>query len=250
MVEVVNSFLENLIQAISIAKKDAKIYYFKPPVIMFGIVFPVFLYFAFSIGRRVPSAMLIPGIAAIITFFGSSSIEAVAFTLERRTGTLDRLLAAPVPFNTIILGKSFASFAFGFILSLIFVITVIPFTGFTIINPILFVIGVAISSLTFAAFGMPLSVYARELPETMMPLNVIRLPMIFVCGVFIPVETMPIPLQIVAYLLPLTYSVDALRQATTGSIIIHTFLIDMVALILFFIALQMLSTRMLKKTIP
>jgi ABC-2 type transport system permease protein len=42
--------------------------------------------------------------------------------------------------------------------------------------------------------------------------NFFRFPMVFLCGVFFPVTAMPAVLQAVGFLLPLTYSVDALRQ--------------------------------------
>ena len=43
-----------------IAKKDARVYYLKPPVISFGIVFPFFFYLAFAAGRSVPVADMCP----------------------------------------------------------------------------------------------------------------------------------------------------------------------------------------------
>jgi ABC-2 type transport system permease protein len=42
--------------------------------------------------------------------------------------------------------------------------------------------------------------------------NFFRFPMIFLCGVFFPVSSMPFPLPIISYLLPLTYTVDGLKH--------------------------------------
>jgi ABC-2 type transport system permease protein len=44
-----------------IAKKDAVIYYLKPPVVSFGIIFPLFFYLAFAAGRNVPAQNMVPG---------------------------------------------------------------------------------------------------------------------------------------------------------------------------------------------
>ncbi len=64
-----------------IAKKDALIYYLKPPVISFGIVFPLFSYLAFAAGRSVPTEMMVPGIVAMALFFTASAIgPLVAFS--------------------------------------------------------------------------------------------------------------------------------------------------------------------------
>jgi ABC-2 type transport system permease protein len=46
--------------------------------------------------------------------------------------------------------------------------------------------------------------------------NFIRFPMMFLGGVFVPVDSLPTALQVVARVLPLTYSVEALRTALTG----------------------------------
>jgi len=35
-----------------IAKKDAAVYYLKPPVLSFGIIFPAFYFLAFAAGRE------------------------------------------------------------------------------------------------------------------------------------------------------------------------------------------------------
>jgi len=86
----------------------------------------------------------------------------------------------------------------------------------------------------------------------MMPLNVIRLLMVFLCGAFISLEEtfafMP-SLQFIAYFLPLTYSVEALRQATFGAVQYPTLLIDFVGLASFSIAFAALAIKLLKRTL-
>jgi ABC-2 type transport system permease protein len=43
--------------------------------------------------------------------------------------------------------------------------------------------------------------------------NFFRFPMIFLCGVFFPLKSMPLILQVIGFGLPLTYSVDVFRQS-------------------------------------
>lgn len=50
--------LEQLKRAFAICKKDVRIYYLKGPVIIFGILIPVFLFAAFLIGRDLPPQIL------------------------------------------------------------------------------------------------------------------------------------------------------------------------------------------------
>lgn len=46
--------------------------------------------------------------------------------------------------------------------------------------------------------------------------NYFHFPMLFLRGVFAPLSAMPGALVVVAYCLPLTYAVDALRHALAG----------------------------------
>jgi ABC-type multidrug transport system permease subunit len=60
---------------------------------------------------------------------------------------------------------------------------------------------------------------------------------------------MPTFLQVLAYAMPLTYSVDLLRQAMTGSINTQMFFIDMGVQIFFSVFFLAVTVWMLKKTI-
>ena len=51
----------NLTAAWAVARKDMRIYYLRPGNLMFGVLFPVFLFFSFAVGRDLPAAVLIPG---------------------------------------------------------------------------------------------------------------------------------------------------------------------------------------------
>ncbi|MDA8219314.1 MAG: ABC transporter permease, partial [Dehalococcoidales bacterium] len=74
-----------------------------------------------------------------------------------------------------------------------------------------------LSCLAFAGLGSLVSVSVREVCEAQTLANFFRFPMIFLCGVFLPVASLPGVLQPVAYALPLTYAVDGLRGALLGA---------------------------------
>ena len=77
--------------ALVVAKKDARIYYLKPPVISFGIVFPLFFYLAFAAGRPLPVAQMVPGILAMALFFTASAVGPLVTPWERQARTYERL---------------------------------------------------------------------------------------------------------------------------------------------------------------
>lgn len=241
------AWIEDLKRAVYIAEKDVKIYFLKGPNLIFGLLLPVSLFLSFAIGRNVDLAFAIPGLVAIAAFFGAGAIQAIALPLERRTGTFNLLLTAPISLFAIVLGKALAGFIYGVILSLAYTLIMIPFSPLP--NLPLFFVGILFSSFTFSAFGLLLSAPFRDIPQAMPPATVVRIAMIFISGVFIPLVAMPTFLQVLAYAMPLTYSVDSLRQAMSGSINTQMFLVDLAAQVFFSLVFLAVTVWTLKKTI-
>jgi ABC-2 type transport system permease protein len=232
-------------KAACIAKKDAKIYYFKPQILGFGILIPAFVYLSFSLGREIPSDLLIPGLVGMVSLFGASSVEAISITIEKQTETYEFLQIAPVSTTTIIFGKSLAGSAFGIMLSLVTAVGAALLSGGRIANPIFFVVALIMGAFAFSALGMLFAAAAKDMPTANMSLTALRLPMIFVSGVFIPIESLPLQLRVVSYLTPLTYVIDALREAMMVPSI--WFAMDLLALLVWIIVLQAVAVIVLNK---
>lgn len=96
-----------------IALKDMKAYYFKPPNISWGMLFPFVFILAFYLRNPVDFAHLIPGLLSLSLLFGTTSMEAIVITFERMTGALERLMLYPVSATVIILGKIAGGAFFG-----------------------------------------------------------------------------------------------------------------------------------------
>ncbi len=236
-------------KAFYIAEKDAKVYYFKAPNFTYGLLIPVSLYLAFSMAGNISSTMIVAGLTSLVILFGTMSIEAVAVVLEKQTGTFDRLLAAPISLFSIVLGKSLAGFFFGLILAGAVLFPLAVISGIAILNSLLAVIAIAFTSIAFSAMGIVASAYAKWVPEAQMVSNFIRFPMVFLAGTFATLETYPFQLQIIARFLPLTYSVEALRNSITNSAVTYTYAIDIGALALFTVLFLAVATVILKKRI-
>jgi ABC-2 type transport system permease protein len=88
--------------------------------------------------------------------------------------------------------------------------------GLSIKHPFYFIFTILLSGLAFSLLGILISVGVKEVFEAMTLSNFFRFPMIFLCGVFFPVSSMPFPLPILSYLLPLTYTVHGLKQCLLG----------------------------------
>ena len=230
-----------------IVLKDLKAYYFKPPNISWGILFPLVLALAFTLRKPSGLSDLAPGLVAMSALFGTTSMEAIVITFEKRIGALERLLLAPISLETILIGKVLGGSIFGLMISSIMTVISIEFLGVSVKHPSLFAISLLLTVLTLSALGSLVAVSVKEVFEAQTLSNYFRFPMIFLCGVFLPVESMPAPLQWLAYTLPLTYSVNALRQTFVGPLRHGDLAFNIAALTLFFLLFMTVATRLLKK---
>ena len=83
-------------------------------------------------------------------------------------------------------------------------------------------VGISImGTLTFLAMGYMLSAFAKT-QETIMPLlMVVQFPMMFLSGIFFPVEIVPGFMRPIMNAIPLTYLGDSLRQVMVNSSALH-----------------------------
>ena len=233
--------------ALYIAEKDVKIYFFKAPNLIFGIFLPVVLYLAFAMGRTIELSIVIPGLVAMAIFFGTGAIQSVSLPLERRTGTFKMVLSAPLTLSTVMIGKTLAGFFYGIVLASIYSVMIFLFIPISHVLP--YIVVILFSSLLFSAFGLLLSVPFRDIPQAMPPAIVIRISMVFLCGVFMPLDSMPFFIQVIAYFLPLTYSVDALRWVLNGEFSVPILVMNLGIQVLFVIVFLMVSIKVLEKLI-
>jgi len=219
-------------RALVIARKDIRIYYSKGPVVIFGLLFPVFLFLSFMIGRHFTADFMIPGLLGMVVFFTATSISPIVVPWEAQARTLERLMSCPVRIETIILGDILASFAFGLGISLLPIIIGLCL-GVSISSPVLFALAVVLSAFCFASLGQVFSIPPTSLPSTVnMISSVVKFPVVFISGVFVVLEELPGWGQVIAYFSPLTYFVDIARRSMGNSGHINV-AIDILALMVF-----------------
>jgi ABC-2 type transport system permease protein len=205
---------DEVAQAWTVAVKDVRVYYFTPPMIMFGLLLPFFLFFSFSIKRSVPPEVGVARLLALTSFFTASSAGPVIIPLERRVGTYDRLLAAPMSLATLLLGKALVGTFFAVLVSVVPLLVGVFWLRVPIADVGLLVVGLPLSSLAFSAFGLLFaSLPARSVGSIMMPSTLIRWPLLFISGVFVPLAEMAPWARVLSYLSPLTYTQDLMNHA-------------------------------------
>lgn len=208
------------------------------------MLFPLFMFLAFAVGRSAEPTVLVPGLVAITILFSASSIEPVSIPIERRSNTFDRLLSAPISLHAVVLGESLSGFlnSIGIALVPLAAGLVVFRTGIT--GPAFLAAGLALTAFCFATMGTLFASYPTESPgDIMSMLNLVRLPLIFISGVFIPLSQLPPVGQYVALLSPLTYGNDLIRASFTGKTHFGP-AVDVVVLFAFILLFQFAANRL------
>jgi len=212
-----NLYREQFKRSFAILKKNVRIYYSKGPVIIFGLLVPFFLFLSFYIGRNMPVEALIPGLLGMTAFFTATSVGPAIVPWEARAKTLERLVSSPVSIWTIFLGDVFSSFLFGVIVSVSPIIVGLSI-GVGIANPLILGLGIILATFCFASFSILLSAYPpTDNPASVMMLSsMIKFPLVFISGIFIPIEELPVWGKTISSISPLTYFTDLARHSIQG----------------------------------
>ncbi len=154
-----------------------------------------------------------PGLITMVVMMSVMMGLPRAISHEKESGTLDGMLAAPIRRISIILGKTLAQSARGMLQGTIILVLAVLLFGITIHGSIglaylLMLLGV----FSFIGLGIVLTSFASDEETAMMVMTAIQFPMMFLSGVFYPIQQMPWFMQIIAKFLPLTYAVDAMRK--------------------------------------
>ncbi len=190
-------------------------YYLKPPNISWGLVFPVAwtLMFFLKSQTSLDVRQILPGVMSLSILFGTTSMLAVTITFERRARSFERLLLAPIDLNLLMIAKTSGAIIFGMLNAFVPVLFASFLTSLTGINWFPLLGAIFLIAVTSTLLGLFIAVSVKEVFEAQTFSNFFRFPMIFLCGLFIPVDELPIFLKPLSYILPLTYGVDILKYS-------------------------------------
>jgi ABC-2 type transport system permease protein len=154
-----------------------------------------------------------PGIIAMVVMMALMTGLPHAISYEKDMGTLDGMLAAPISRLSIILGKVMAQTIRGMIQGFIILLLAVVLFGVVIEGSILLVIALIILTVfSFVGLGILITSFTDKEETATMVMMTIMFPMMFLSGVFFPLQQMPWYMQDLAHFLPLTYATTALRK--------------------------------------
>ena len=158
-----------------------------------------------------------PGVVGMVLLF-SSTVAGISVIWDRQFGFLKEMLVAPIPRLSIVLGRTAggtttASIQAILFLGISFTLGVkLPSVG----GILLALVFMALVGISFTSLGVAIASRMEDPHGFQLVFNFLIMPIFFLSGAFFPIDGLPMPLRIAAYINPLTYGVDGLRWALLG----------------------------------
>lgn len=186
---------------------------------------------------------LVPGILAmsvmILGLFGS-----LTMVEWREKKVLKRLGATPLRRSTVVYSQVVYRLALALVQAGIIVGLAYFAFNVIIVGNILLLVGIVLlGTLTFVTMGY-LAVSRAKTVEGAMPIvQILQFPMLFLSGIFFPVEIMPDFMRPIIQIIPVTYLGDALRQVMVGATPLYPLSTDIAVLAAWLVACGALAVR-------
>ncbi len=189
---------------------------------------------------------LVPGILAMSLM--QLGLFAVApLVVDRENRVLKRLGATPLKRSTMIASTVVFNLIVAMMQAAIIIILARVVFHVPMMGNWLYLIGfIILGTLTFLSMGYMLSSFAKN-QQTLMPLIMaVQFPMMFLSGIFFPLEMIPGFMRPIMDAMPLTYLGDSLRQIMVESSALHSHIINLAVLGGWFVVCLVLAVRFFK----
>jgi ABC-2 type transport system permease protein len=155
---------------------------------------------------------MFPGILSMAILF-TSIFSAVSIVWDREFGFLKEVMVAPVSRTAVALGKVAGGSTVALLQGLIILILA-PFLGITLtVSQILvLILLMLLLAAVMTSFGILIAARQRTMEGFQMIMQFLLMPMFFLSGAFFPLQGVPLWMDVLAKIDPVTYGVDPMRQ--------------------------------------
>lgn len=175
----------------------------------------------FSQVRGIPTGgiryldFMAPGILAQSILF-TAIFYGIAIIWERDLGIVHKLLVTPAPRSALVLGKAIAAGLRGLVQAIVVYLVALALDvglRWEVLAVLRVALAVFLGSCIFATFSLVIACIVKTRERFMGIGQVLTMPLFFASNAIYPLELMPGWLRAIAIVNPLTYLVDALRDA-------------------------------------
>ncbi|MEM2905341.1 MAG: ABC transporter permease [Candidatus Bathyarchaeia archaeon] len=189
-----------------------------------------------------------PGLMAMTVMMSVMTGLPAAISHEKEIGTLDGMMVAPISRLVIILGKTFAQTVRGLLQGTLILILAVALFGVTIHGSILLIFALLLLGVfSFVGLGVVITSFAKDQETAGMVMMTLMFPMMFLSGVFFPIQQMPWFMQGLSKVLPLTYASTALRKVMVLGADISAITTELAVMIGFGIIMTMIAVPTFKR---
>ncbi len=193
---------------------------------------------------------IVPGLIAMILFQTTTSLTALSIVRERERGTIEQLIVTPIRNWELVLAKIIPYILVSFANTILILLIGTFWFGVPIRGSlaILFLL-TGLYLLPNLGLGLLISTFARTQQQAQLMTMPIMLPSFMLSGFIFPISSLPVILQGIGYLLPLTYFIFILRSIVLKGAGLELLLPQTFILIAFAIVLLGLAALRFRKTL-
>jgi ABC-2 type transport system permease protein len=195
------------------------------------------------------SEFLIPGLIVFLLMVTAVISTALSVVREKERGTMEQITVSPIKPLELIWGKTVPYLILSFIEGIIILIASYILFDITVKGSLLLLL---ICMLIFIICGLGMGLFISTISDSQQVAFTISifatlLPTFILSGFVFPISNMPIPIQIVTYLVPARYFLAALRGIMLKGVGLAAFWEQIVALIIYALIMINISTLRMKK---
>ncbi len=183
------------------------------------------------------------GLWSSLLFISGNSINR-----ERWTGTLESLVAIPIPFEVVVFGKNLANVIQSFVSMVVGYLIADWLFGYDlgIAQPFLFLVSVALSIFAFISFGLIIAPIFVMNPNVRAWQNAMEFPVFVLGGFLFPIALLPGWTTPLSYLLPPYWAAVALHATSSGGVPLNQTLFAWAMMVLFSLIDLFIASRLMK----
>jgi ABC transporter DrrB family efflux protein len=185
------------------------------------------------------------GIFPLIVMFLTTS---VATLRERESGTLERLLSMPIGKADFVIGYALAFGGLAVLQAVVVSGLSIGVYGLDVAGPVWAIVVIAVvNALLGTALGLFVSAFAETEFQAVQFMPALILPQLLLCGIVVPRDELPAPLELLSDVLPMSYAVDATTDVMTNTSVTSDFWISVAIVAAFMVVGLVLGAATLRR---
>ena len=179
-----------------------------------------FVVFGAAIGGRIDAvegvnyiAFIVPGLIMLSVMTQAVSNASFGIYFPKFIGTIYEVLSAPINFLEIVVGYVGAAASKALFIGLVILATSLFFVDIEIIHPIIMILFLVFTCISFSLLGFILGVWANNFEQLQLVPLLIITPLVFLGGSFYSISMLPKFWQVVSLFNPVVYLISGFRWA-------------------------------------